>query len=264
MRSEIEQNISCVGLMRRWVVDYFNRQDPAACAEFIEPEYSLSIGDVLFKGRDQSWLPAVDIQMQRFPGMGMTVHQLIAGNNWVAAWFSEHGACEGRQACWSGVGIYKSNGRRLISCVAQEDYYTRQRQLKSGVPDQADAPALAPWDTVEAERNEIAENLVVDWLKNSWPQQNIKVRCDDEDITHRPLQFLVRHSEFSTLVSAGDYVAFHVKQTGDYLGGLEDYSAPKPNLHLHCNGLLHVLNGQVSSGRVIRDRMGLRSQLKSI
>jgi len=39
MRSEIEQNISCVGLMRRWVVDYFNRQDPAACAEFIEPEY---------------------------------------------------------------------------------------------------------------------------------------------------------------------------------------------------------------------------------
>jgi hypothetical protein len=252
---------SSLHLMRRWVMDYFNRHDAAACADFIEPDYTLHIGDVVFAGRDTQWLPAVDQQMQRFPGLGMTVHQTLAGPDWAAAWFSEHGASQGRTACWSGVAIYRNNGQHLTSCVAQEDYFTRQRQLKSGVADLVDPPAAAPWDTPVLPRNEAAEAVVRAWLQQSWPIANAAVHCDDDAITGTPLQFDVKHCEVGTLLSSGDHVVFHVRQTGDYLGGLAGVSGPHPATHLHCNGMLHVVNGQVLSGRVIRDRMGLRARL---
>ena len=61
----------------------------AACAAFITPDYSLHIGDVVFAGRDEQWLPAVDKQMLLFPGIGMTVHQVLSGEDWAAAWFSD-------------------------------------------------------------------------------------------------------------------------------------------------------------------------------
>ena len=127
---------TALSLMRRWVVDYFNSHDPAACADFIAPDYSLHIGDTVFRGRDTEWLPAVDAQMALFPGLTMTVHQTLSGPDWAAAYFSEHGASGGKAAVWSGVAIYRAGQGRLLSCVAQEDYMTRQRQLKSG---QADA-----------------------------------------------------------------------------------------------------------------------------
>lgn len=132
------RSASALSLLRRWVNDYFNRHDDEAARAFIAPEYALHIGDVEFRGRDESWLPAVAEQMRLFPGLGMTVHQTLAGPNWAAACFSEHGASNGRLACWSGVAIYFSDGERLTRCIAQEDYQTRQRQLKSGVADSVD------------------------------------------------------------------------------------------------------------------------------
>ena len=127
-----------VQLARRWVVDYFNSQDVAAAREFIAPEYALEIGDHLFDGRDTQWLPAVAQQFAQFPGMGMTVHQVVAGSGskegHVAVCFSEHGASGGPggpTAVWSGVGIYRAERERLVGCCAQEDYATRSRQLRS-------------------------------------------------------------------------------------------------------------------------------------
>ena len=102
-----------LSLLRRWVVDYFNRHDGAACADFIAPDYALHIGDVVFAGRDDQWLPAVDQQMKAFPGLGMTVHQTVTGEGWAAAWFSEHGMSEGRSAVWSGVAIYCAAGGKI-------------------------------------------------------------------------------------------------------------------------------------------------------
>ena len=53
-----------VQLLRRWVVDYFNSHDRSVACEFILPSYALEIGDYVFAGRDEQWLPAVDQQMQ--------------------------------------------------------------------------------------------------------------------------------------------------------------------------------------------------------
>ena len=262
MSPSVQTSCSSVQLLRHWVIDYFNRHDAAACGAFIAPDYTLHIGDVVFAGRDEQWLPAVDKQMQQFPGLGMTVHQVIAGIDWVAAWFSEHGASKGRVACWSGIAIYRSNGERLTGCVAQEDYMTRQRQLNSGLADAVEPPAAAPWDTSVLVRNEAAEEAVRRWLTGSWPTAVADVRCDDEHITRVPLQFEVTGCEIDTLLSSGLEVAFHVRQTGRYKGGFAGFDARTQPAALHCNGIVRVVDGEVRSGRVIRDRVGLLASLR--
>ena len=252
-----------LSLLRRWVVEYFNGHNADAAREFVAPDYVLSIGDVDFAGRDASWLPAVDIQMQAYPGLGMTVHQTLAGDGWAAVWCSEHGATEGRPAVWSGVGIYRAKGAVLTGCVAQEDYMTRRRQLKSGVADHVDRPAVAPWDTAPEPRNASAEATVMDWVKGGWPRPETTVRCDDDHITGTPLEFRVEATKLSKIVSSGNHVAFHVRQSGTYLGGLPaPVQGPRAET-LDCNGLVRVENGQVVAGRVIRDRMGLWSRLRA-
>ena len=249
-----------LSLLRRWVVDYFNSHDDEAARAFVAPDYALHIGDVVFAGRDESWLPAVAEQMRLFPGLGMTVHRTLAGADWAAAWFSEHGAMSGRVACWSGVAIYFSDGERLTRCIAQEDYQTRQRQLKSGVADPVDPPAAAPWDAEFAPRDEAAEGVVARWLTGSWPAS--AVRCDDEHIIGDPLRFEVRDVEIDALLSSGPEVVFHARQTGVYRGGLPGVEGTAENAVLHVNGLVRVEDGRVRSGRVIRDRAGLRAALR--
>jgi hypothetical protein len=264
MSAVAEAPVAVLALARRWVVDYFNRHDASACAQFITPDYALRIGETVFAGRDEQWLPAVDKQFETFPGMGMTVHRVLVGSDRVAVLFSEHGAsggAGGRVAVWSGVGIYRSNGRQLSGCIAQEDYMTRLRQLKSGVADLVEPPAAAPWDTPALPADPQAEGVVRDWLEQSWPIGNTGVRCDDEHITGEPLRFDVASGEITELFSSGPEVAFHVRQVGRYRGGLPGIEYSDEPMVLHCNGIVRVAHGKVVSGRVIRDRIGLRAAL---
>jgi SnoaL-like domain len=262
MRAPATSTTPPVQLLRRWVVEYFNAHNAAAARDFIAPDYALHIGDVVFAGRDERWLPAVDKQMQLYPGLGMTVHQVIAGDDWAAAYFSEHGASQGRTACWSGVAIYFSDGNRLSRCIAQEDYMTRQRQLKTGLADPVESPAAAPWDTRALLRNIAAEEAVREWLARSWPPANDHVRCDDEHITGVSLQFDVVESTIDVLQSSGADVAFHAHQRGFYVGGLAGVAAYRQPASIHCNGIVQVRDGVVQSGRVIRDRLGMRATLQ--
>ncbi len=255
---------SVLHLARRWVVDYFNSHDAQAAREFVAPDYALRIGEYTFAGRDEQWLPAVQKQMDTFPGLGMTVHQVLAGTDRVAVLFTQHGASGGsggRVACWSGVAIYRSNGQRLCGCVAQEDYLTRLRQLKSGVGDPIEAPAAAPWDTPAIPPDPRSEAVVREWLRESWPTRVNAVHCDDEHITGVPLAFEVASGEITELFSSGPEVAFHVRQTGRYLGGLSGLEPQAQTSVLHCNGIVRVQHGRVHCGRVIRDRIGLRASL---
>jgi len=247
------------------VVDYFNRHDSRVCHEFITPDYALRIGEYTFAGRDEQWLPAVQKQMDLFPGLGMTVHRVLVGVDQVAVYFTEHGASGGVggvMACWSGVAIYRSQGNMLCGCVAQEDYMTRQRQLKSGLADPIAAPAPAPWDTPALPAEPHAEGVVRQWLTQSWPSHSPGVLCDDEHLTGAPpLAFKVLTSEVIDLFSSGSEVAFHVRQTGHYLGGFAGVAASDREVVVHCNGMVTVKDGAVHSGRVIRNRADLRASL---
>jgi len=261
--------MSPVALARRWVVDYFNGQSDEAAREFIWPEYALEIGDYLFDGRDTQWLPAVRQQFEQFPGMGMTVHQVLPGSgdkaDRVAVWFSEHGAAGGpggKAAAWSGVAIYRARGERLVGCCAQEDYFTRSRQLRAGSTDAIDPPAAAPWDTLPQGANPAAESVVRQWLTGAWPAAVAEVRVDDDHLTGLPLQFVVDSVEVADIFSSGDDVAFHARQRGRYLGGLPGVPARDRQELLNCNGMVRVREGAVHAGRVIRDRGGLKARLQ--
>jgi hypothetical protein len=133
--------------------------------------------------------------------------------------------------------------------------------LKSGVGDAIDAPAPAPWDTVPLPPNLQAEAVVRQWLAHSWPCSESAIRCDDEHITRLALDFSVQDSGITVLFSSGSEVAFHVRQTGFYRGGLIGQPASTRLTVLHANGMVRVEAGRVVAGRVIRDRAGLRAQL---
>lgn len=250
-----------LALTRRWVNDYFNRHDATAARAFCAPGYTLRIGDVVFAGRDDAWLPAVDQQFAAWPGLGMTVHHTLCGDGWAAVWFSEHGASGGRAAAWSGVAIYEAADGQLQGCVAQEDYFTRRRQVKSGVTDPVDPPAVAPWDATPTPASPGMVGVVRNWLAGHWPKTTGAVACDDDHITGHPLEFAVTGCSGALWHTSGDWVAFHTRQHGTYLGGLPGVDGPR-HATLDVNGMLRVQDGRVVAGRVIRDRMGLWSRLR--
>ena len=252
-------------LARRWVVDYFNCHNSGVCSSFVQPSYTLHIGDYVFAGRDEQWLPAVQKQFDQFPGLGMTVHRVLATADRAAVYFTQHGASGGAGGpitCWSGVAIYRGDGEWLSGCVAQEDYMTRQRQIKSGRPDTIAAPAAAPWDVQAVPADRQAEEAVRAWLGRSWPCSQPDVLCDDEHITGAaPLAFEVLEGEISELFSVGSEVVFHVRQSGRYRCGFAGVAEGPHDAILHCNGMVSVRDGQVVAGRVVRDRAGLRASL---
>jgi hypothetical protein len=104
--------------------------------------------------------------------------------------------------------------------------------------------------------------VVRHWLTQSWPLGSHAVRCDDEHITGMPLHFKVQSVEFTELFSSGDDVAFHARQTGHYLGGFNGIEASNKRCLLNVNGILRVQDAQVTSGRIIRDRIGLKTRLQ--
>jgi SnoaL-like polyketide cyclase len=260
-----------VSLAHRFVVEFFNRQDVTICPHIMSENYSLRLGDFVINGRDNDYVPALQTQFEQFPGIVMTVHNIVSCGDRIALHVTEHGSSGGpggRVAAWTAIALYRWDGTQLASCIAQEDYATRRRQLKSGVVDPIDPPCAAPWDTVSIARNESAEAGVEQWLQTSAWLSTPGVRIDDE---FRPdvatLMFEVERTEFTELFSAGHEVAFHVRQEGRYLGGFNDVdasaiSSAKPYV-LYSAGLVSVVDGIVVTGRVIRDRLALRQMLSN-
>ena len=45
MLAPAQTSNSALPLLRRWMVDYFNRHDASACGAFVAPDYALRIGE---------------------------------------------------------------------------------------------------------------------------------------------------------------------------------------------------------------------------
>jgi len=76
------------------------------------------------------------------------------------------------------------------------------------------------------------------------------------------LKFEVTGVEFTELFSSGEYVAVHARQTGFYRSSFAGLQACEKPMFLNTNGILQVQNGRVVSGRVVRDRLGLKARLQ--
>ncbi|MGH3630791.1 MAG: ester cyclase [Sciscionella sp.] len=250
-----------VALMRRYVVDYTNRHDTSVCAEIMEPDYTLRMGAHVVSGRDDAYIPASRKQFAQFPGLGLTVHELVSNGDRLAMRFSEHGASRrhgGAMAIWTGLGLYRWNGRKLVDNYVEQDYLSRRRQLSGTGPDIAQPPALAPWDTVAIDADPTAERTVRCWIDGGLAGD--RVAWDDGDTT---ALLTDPRSHVDDLFSAGDRVAFRLTQRGRYAGGLDQVAgAPvdTPSV-LHLVGLVRVAGSRVNGGWIVRDRLGLAKAL---
>jgi hypothetical protein len=256
-----------VALMRRYCHDYTNRQDFAACDTIMVPDYTLHMGTHVLKGRDTQYKPATSKQFQQFPGLCLTINEVVTSGDRLCLRFSEHGASarhSGAVAAWGGIGLYKWDGERLTENFVEQDYYSRRGQLARGAPLPVETSALAPWDAQPVPANPSAEQIVGTVL-----QQNDLTRIEgvvfDDEWTGAPRQRVIeaRSAVIDDLFSAGDQVAFHAavmgRPTDDFPAG--DATRRNQDAVLHMSGLVTLGNGRILRGRVIRDRLGLYRRL---
>ncbi len=254
-----------VALMRRYVYDYTNRQDFTACDEIMVPGYTLHMGTYDLAGRDSQYKPATTKQFEQFPGLCLTVNEIITNGSRLSLRFSEHGASRrhnGALASWGGIGLYKWDGERLTENYVEQDYFSRREQLSSGQPKPVESPAIAPWDTKAQPENSAAESIVRKLLTDGDLAATPGVVFDDT-WTGAPLQRILEPdgAAIDDLFSAGDQVAFRITQSGRVLRDFADAELVGRPAQLHMTGILTVRGGRVSAGRVIRDRLGLHRRL---
>lgn len=254
-----------VALMRRYCIDYTARHDLTVCDDIMVPEYTLHMGGHHVAGRDEAYKPAAAAQFRQFPGLCLTVNEIICSGARLALRFSEHGASrrhDGAQASWGGIGLYRWDGQRLTENFVEQDYFSRRRQLADGTPEPVESPAIAPWDTPAAAPVQQAEDAVRAWLGAG---DLTGVTIDDGRAVSRIVA--AGRTEIDDLFSAGNKIAFHAVQHGPLAGDDPAFpleaaaGAEGGQVSLHLAGVVTVTGGQVVAGRVIRDRHGLARRL---
>ena len=165
------------------------------------PGYTLHMGVHHLAGRDDAYKAAAAAQFRQFPGLCLTVNEIICSGDRLALRFTEHGASvrhDGARAAWGGVGLYRWDGQRLLENHVEQDYFGRRRQLAGDGPDPVEPPAVAPWDTRSVRADLAAEAVVRGWLAAG---DLTGVTVDDGHPAHRLVAAC--WTDISVLFSAG-------------------------------------------------------------
>jgi hypothetical protein len=255
-----------VQLMRTYCIDYTNSHDLSVCDSIMNPDYVVHITGMSLE-RDTAYKPSVEQVFERFPNLGLVVHEFATNGERLVMRFSEHAAdTNGALACWSGIGLYDWDGARLTVCRVEQDFWSQQRQLTSGVPDALQPPHLDPWSTTvavppSAEALEVAQA----WIRAGALGVVPAGRVDEgAPATHSPVVDAADVT-IHDLFSAGPRVAFHASITGPYVGGLGDDVAAKvgSDARVDVAGIATITRGEVSSAHVVTDRFGTWLRLLS-
>lgn len=255
-------------LLRRFAVDFLTGHNLQVCREIMSAQYVLTIGGIELRGRDDTYLPATLEQLSQFPGLALTVHDVVLAPNHAALRFSEHGASMrhgGAVAAWSGIVLFESDGRVLVSARAEEDYYGRRRQLATGRCARLEPPHPAPWDLPVVPPDPSTTSIVRDWLRSGCALDK-RPALDGHEHLREPSRLLdVEDIQINDLFSAGSRAAFHASYRGRYRGGLQaGASSVKNPASLHVAGIADVRDGRVLTWRVVCDRAGLQRALRSV
>ncbi len=255
-------------LLRGFAVEFLTCHDPAAAERIMTPDYRLHIGGVVFDGRDTEYLPATRAQLEQFPGLCVTVHDVILGENACAMRFTEHGASlrdGGRLASWRGITMFRTDGERLQRGWAEEDYLARKRQLSGGSFDAVEPPHPAPWDQLPAAADAGAEAVATAWISGTRAVADHPLESRP-DAPEPPASVLIDASDtvVDMLFSAGSRVAFHATHHGVYRGGFPDIPAERIGTHasLRIAGMLDTRDGEVVEARIFADKLGLYRALR--
>lgn len=254
-------------LLRGFAVDFLTAHNPAATQWVMDPAYCLSISGVVLDGRDNVYLPATVAQLEQFPGLCVTVHDVIIGPDAVAMRFTEHGVTirqPGCAAAWGGITLFQIENGRLRRGWAEEDYFARKRQLKTGICDNILAPHQAPWDVADALPQPATEAITRAWL--NVPGAIVDPAQIDAICMEGPsFSALIAPDELriNQLFSAGNRVAFHADGHGRYMGGFDDID-PRligQKVVLPFAGMMTVQDGLVTHVQISADRLGLYRHL---
>ena len=258
-----------VALMRRYCIDYTCVHDLAVTEKIMDADYVVHISGVDLV-RDTTYRPAVAGVFKRFPGLSLTVHEMITNGERLAMRFSEHGASPaegGHTAVWGGISAYRWNGSQLTECFVEQDFTAQAMQLSSGVTAPLEAPHPDPWvGTAPLPRDDTTESVARDWLLQGDLRDAPEVVVDGSwhgELEDDPLEDV--EVVIDDLFSAGDRAAFHITQRGRYRGGIpgtapDDVGRP---MTLACSGIADVAGGRVVAVRSITDRFGARARLAS-
>lgn len=257
-------------LLRGFAVDFLTCHDPSVVERIMTPDYRLHIGGVVFDGRDTEYLPATRAQLEQFPGLCVTVHDVILGVNACAMRFTEHGASvkdDGNLASWRGITLFRTDGERLQRGWAEEDYIARKRQLSSGIFDAVEAPHPAPWDLLPAAPDAAVEAVATAWITAApaladYPQASRPKAAEPA----ASALIEVSHTGIDMLFSAGSRVGFHATHHGVYAGGFEDIPASLrgSDVTLRVAGMLDIREGAIVAARVFGDKLGLYRSLRQL
>jgi hypothetical protein len=249
-------------LLRGFATDFLTAHNVAVVERIMDPGYCLSIGGFLLDGRDDAYLPATAAQLDQFPGLVVTVHDVVLSPDAVAMRFTEHGIslrAPGRAAAWGGVTLFRIQDGRLRHGWAEEDYFARKRQLKTGVVDPIRPPHPCPWDSPCEAPDDATEAAAREWLGDP-----ARLLAGVEEVIvggpHVAELLVPTATSITTLFSAGRRAAFHLEWSGAYAGGFDDVDrglVGRPVV-LRMAGLLTVRDGQVTDVQISADRLGLQ------
>ena len=238
-----------VAVVRRWATAWLAAGDASACPQVLAPGYRVRTGGHVLDGRDAYVAATQRHLLERFPSVGITVHELLATGDRVALRFTLHGADQdGRAIAWGGVALFRWDGERLTECVVEEDLWGRRRQLASGTCDPVEPPAPAPWNTPVRVPDPGAEQAVRAWLERGGDEDDVRL---DDAVT-----------AVDELMSAGADVAFHAVRRGRYAGGLDGLDGARgAEAVLALGGIARVERGEVVRARAVHDRLGVHRAL---
>jgi len=259
------ESLSVLQVFRRYVTEFVNQHDFSVLPAIMTETYQLETGGLTIAGRDGPYRNAVARQLQQFPGLVFTPHELFHVGDRLAVRFTEHGTSlrhEGRAAAWTSIAIYGVADGRLSRCAIEQDYFARRQQLSSGVASLVDRPHVAPWDVAPSKNNAHAEKVVRNWLMSATYLSDDIVNVDGEK---NEIPRIVQGSEVEVLemLAGDDQVAFHAVHRGPLAGDFPTdqsiYSSE--SAFIHMSGMVRLRGSEICDGHIIRDRWGLYRRL---
>jgi predicted ester cyclase len=249
-------------LLRGFAVDFLTSHDLSIVERIMDPAYRLTIGGHVFEGRDQVYLPAAAAQLDQFPGLVVTVHDVLLAPDALAMRFSEHGVSQrnqGRSAVWGGITMFRLMHGRILHGWADEDYFARKRQLTTGVCDAVKSPHPAPWDFPVETPEPASLDVTRRWLESpgAFAGAGVEQICA-EGPTFAEL-IVVDEFRVDVMMSAGARVAFRAISHGRYAGGFADIDRSRVGqaIDLSTMGLVTVRGSEVCDVQIVFDRLGL-------
>jgi hypothetical protein len=163
---------------------------------------------------------------------------------------------------WGGVSLYRWDGSRLTSCLVEQDYFARRRQLMTRVANPVETPAIDPWTVSVNAPSTADEEAVKRWVRDGGIDASDVGTLDDEWCGPRERYVLdVHESLIDDIFSAGSRVAFHVTQSGPLVSGPGVPASPRETYTRHAAGIADVSSGSVVA-RIITDRIELSKDLR--